>query len=255
MRRFSAFFRNQRFAVFKSVFTRFIIAFTLIFVISFSFLIVLIRNLVQDYSIEFNMSRVEDAETAVNAAKNMIDGLYSEFYADTDKDDQRPEANINSFFNSERVNLENSLSGFSIYRELIILVTNSDGRINLTFDAEHKYGAIESSSVPKNVITTILADGKYSGTNDLGGLLNDEHDIIALRLATDPAGSVFVCLPHEDLGAVYQDIVKTTVIMGVLVMAAGVIVIILLSEQIRSPLRSMDTCESYCLRPFHNYCI
>lgn len=226
--------------MFKSVFTRFIIAFTLIFVISFSFLIVLIRNLVRDYSAEITMSRVEDAQTAVNAAKNMIDGLYSEFYADTDKDEQRPEANIDSFFISERVNLENSLSGFSIYRDLVILVTNGNGRINLTFDAEHNYGTIESRVIPNHIIVTILSDGKYVGTGNLNGLLENEYDIMALRLATDPAGSVFVCVPHEDLGAVYQDIVKTTVIMGVLVMAAGVIVIIFLSDQIRSPLRSME---------------
>ena len=60
--------------MFKSVFSRFIIAFTLIFVISFSFLIVIIRVLVKDYSAQVTSSRFESAETAVNSAKNMIDG-------------------------------------------------------------------------------------------------------------------------------------------------------------------------------------
>jgi len=226
--------------VFKSVFSRFIIAFILIFVISFSFLIVIIRILVEDYSAEITSSRVENAETAVNAAKNMVDGLYSEFYADIDLGEEQPDITFYAFINSEKANLDNALSGFSIYRELVVLITDGDGRVDLTFDKTEMYKNIVSEYVPKSIIDSVLKDGRFSGMGNLNGLLNTDYDVIALRLATDPAGAVFVCLPHEDLGAVYQDILKTIMIVGFLVMTAGVIVIIFLSEQIRSPLRIME---------------
>ncbi|MBE6673210.1 MAG: HAMP domain-containing histidine kinase [Ruminococcaceae bacterium] len=226
--------------MFKSVFSRFIIAFTLIFVISFSFLIVIIRVLVKDYSAQVTTSRFENAEIAVNSAKNMIDGLYSEYYADMDTDDPNNEINFETYLNSERGKLENALSGYAIYSDLVILVTDHKGIIHLTSDAQGKYKDIQFKRIPVRSRNEILLEGRYSEMGDLGGLLDAEYDTIALRLATDPAGTVFVCIPHDDLGTVYQDIVKTTVIVGFLVMAAGVIVIIFLSEQIRSPLRSME---------------
>ena len=226
--------------MFKSVFGRFIIAFTLIFVISFSFLIVIIRVLVKDYSTQVTTSRIESAETAVNSAKNMIDGLYSEYYADVVKDDPHADIDFNTYLENERGKLENALSGYSIYSDLVILITDHKGNISLTSDAEGKYESIQLKRIPIRTKNILLSEGKYTEMGNLGGLLDDEYDMIALRLATDPAGAVFVCMPHEDLSNVYQDIVKTTVIVGFLVMAAGVIVIIFLSEQIRSPLRSME---------------
>ena len=107
--------------MFKSVFTRFIIAFTLIYVISFSFLIVVIRSLVADYSAEITLTRVEDAEKAVNSAKNMIDGLYSEYYASKDSEESE-EINFRSYLYSQKASLYNSLAGFAAYRDLVMLV-------------------------------------------------------------------------------------------------------------------------------------
>lgn len=226
--------------MFKSVFGRFIIAFTLIFVISFSFLIVIIRVLVKDYSAQVTTSRFESAETTVNSAKNMIDGLYSEYFSDKVAQDDGSVVDFGTYLDSERGKLENALSGYSIYSDIVILITDEEGVIHLASDARGKYKAIQFKAIPAQSQSKILNEGKFSEMGDLGGLLAGEYDTIALRLATDPCGAVFVCLPHEDLSTVYEDIVKTTVIVGFLIMAAGVIIIIFLSEQIRSPIRSME---------------
>lgn len=223
--------------MFKSVFTRFIIAFTLIYVISFSFLIVVIRSLVADYSAEITLTRVEDAEKAVNSAKNMIDGLYSEYYASYEGED---EVNFRSYLYSQKTSLYNSLAGFAAYRDLVMLVTDNNGHIVLTYDATGEYSRLEMRYIPQPMIISLLSEGKFTGVGNLNGLLGVDYNITALRLATDPAGAVLVCLPYEDLGQVYQDIVKTTMVVGFLVLTAGVIVILFLSEQIRSPLRSME---------------
>ena len=226
--------------MFKSVFTRFIIAFTLIFVISFSFLVLIIRVLVADYSAQISSYRAESAETAVHSAKNMIDGLYSEFYEDNEAIEGSPEANLNSYLESEKVNLEKSFSGFSSYYEILILITDNRGSIRMTYGQGEVFDKLGTAHVSLDTIETILFQGRYTATGDLNGLLSGEYNIIALRLATDPAGAVFVCMPYEDQSAVYQDVLRTILIVGFLVMIAGVIIIVFLSEQIRSPIRSME---------------
>ncbi len=226
--------------MFKSIFTRFVIAFALIFVISFSFFVLITRVLVADYSSQITSYRKESAETAVHSAKNMIDGLYSEFYDDMEELQDLPEANFNSYLSSEKENLANSLSGYSSYDDILILVTDAEGGIRLAYDTDSQYKRLENLHLPQAMIVAVQDKGRYTVTDDLGGLLQKEYNIIALRLATEPAGAVVVCMPYEDLGVVYEDILKTILVVGFLVMIAGVIIIVFLSEQIRSPIRSME---------------
>lgn len=253
--------------MFKSVFSRFIIAFTLIFVISFSFLIVIIRVLVKDYSEQITAERIESAEEVASSAKGMIEDLFGDYLNHSDLGQNIPgldsvldsDSNVvpnpnekisfKTYLESEKEksNLVNAFKGgYSLYNDLIILVTDYEGKIHIISgpheNANETELPLDLGDEMRGVMDSVHSNKGtyYSITGNLDDFFDAEHDIVAVRLATEPAGAVFVCSPHEDFENVYQEIVTTTVVVGLLVMAAGVIVIIFLSQQIRAPLRNME---------------
>ena len=166
--------------MFKSVFTKYLTAFTFIILVSFTILAAIICTMVYDYA---NDTRAEIVRHTANAAK---------LYFDVEYGDSEYEGFDDMLSKTRRQSTSSITMLAESSGDLIIFITDENGKILLS---DKSTGADTFvSGIPADVMNEVALGNGFDRTDTLGGALTSNHLIYALPLLDrdgSMAGAVF----------------------------------------------------------------
>lgn len=216
--------------MFKSVFTKYMITFMLIIVVSFSILAAITSTMVYNYSLQ---SQEETISHTTSAAKMYLEIEYSmSAYSDF---------NQYSYFNREQAaNYLNVLSSFS--GDFCILVCDLGGNILIASGNE----SVKSSTVPGEIIAAAVG-GEKRMSGDFGGLFESQHITFGMPIESknstgeaQAVAVVFVSVSTGELDVLVENMIKTIILTTLWVLLASLIAIYFISDRITTPLKDMS---------------
>ncbi|MBO5274943.1 MAG: HAMP domain-containing protein [Clostridia bacterium] len=215
--------------MFKSLFTKYITAFMLIIVVSFTVLAAIISTMVTNYSMQSQKTMVGHiSETGTYL-------LTEDYFYSGDE-------NFEEYMQSYGRTVKKSLTMLSRYTEDVVLfVTDTYGNVLATDeDAPANY---IMRSIPAEVMKTINAGNNYEGTGTLDGAFEDDHLIFA-RPVSDADGNIlgalFTCSSSQGLSIFVETMVKTIIMASLWVLLAALIAVYFISEKIIAPIKVMS---------------
>ena len=218
--------------MFKSVFTKYITAFMLIIIISFTILASIISSMVTSYSNENTQDLLN--RTAKNV-KRYIEYEYS--VSGYDSFDQYI-AN-----NGSRVGYDiTTLAMFTT--DCIIMITDRQGNLAVSNGNVANLSEItEMDAIPQTVLDALSDQPSMKWSDTLGGFFRESHQTYALRIAAGEnefAGAVFVCASIESLNELISIMAKTIIMASLWVVLEVLIAVYFISEKIIGPLKDMS---------------
>lgn len=212
----------------KSVFARYMLAFTLIILLSFLILALIITSLVQSHSADLSSHELERVSTS---AKLFLESDYNGSQATTFTEyiDNNPD--------TIRAHLSSISEGTP---ELFLLVTNRNGLILITDDDAIKdYNNLQIS---QSHIDASLSDEPLQVDTDLNGLLSENHYVYLLPLQEEDTvfGYLLACIPSTSTSALVQTMTKMIILACMWVMCAAIIASYFISERIVRPIRNLS---------------
>lgn len=212
----------------KSVFSRYMLAFTLIILLSFLILTVIITTLVQSHSADLSSHELERVSTS---AKQFLETAYSGSKA----------ASFTEYIDGNPDATRERLSAISEGTpELFVLVLNPN-RFVLIGD-EGASEALIDLQIPQSHIDASLNDQPLQTDTDLNGLLSEKHYSYLLPLQEEDAviGYVVTCIPSTSTSALVQTMTKMIILACMWVMCAAIIASYFISERIVRPIRNLS---------------
>lgn len=215
--------------MFKSLFTKYITAFMLIIMISFTVLTGIISTMVTNYSAESQKTIV--GHIAETGTYILIDDY---FYSEDDS--------FEEYMQSYGRTVRKSLTMLSRYTDDVVLfVTDTYGNVLATDeDAPVNY---VMRSIPAEVMKIMNSGNNYEATGTLDGALDGEHLIYA-RPVVDAEGNVmgalFTCSSSQGVSRFVEVIVKTIIMASLWVLLAALIAVYFISEKIIAPIKVMS---------------
>ncbi|MBQ8577607.1 MAG: HAMP domain-containing histidine kinase [Clostridia bacterium] len=212
----------------KSVFSKYLVTFLVIIVISFFVLSGVVCSMVSGYS----ASAKEEA--VVSGAGYVTDFLaenYNESYS-------------GSF--SQYVYLHRDMLGGALElassddAEHLVLVTDEEGIILLSGTGDAKY---VSTALDREALLSMAEDPAAITLTDLSGLLDAKYMVCVSPIAGstgDTVGYVLYCSSSSGISGLVETMLKTILISCMWVMTAAMIAVYLISEKISSPLKEMS---------------
>lgn len=212
----------------KSVFVRYMLAFTLIILLSFLILALIITSLVQSHSADLSSHELERVSTS---AKLFLESAYGGSQA----------ASFTEFIDRNPDTTREQLSSISEGTpELFVLVTNRNGVI-LTGD-DGASGEYNNLQIPQSYIDASLTDEALQIDTDLDGLLSENHYVYLLPLQDEEVvlGYALACIPSTSTTTLVQTMTKMIVLACMWVMCAAIIASYFISERIVRPIRNLS---------------
>ncbi len=230
--------------MFKSVFTKYITAFLVIILVSFSVLILIVSAIVTNFSITAKHNIME--QTARNIIININNMLQF-----TDGFD----ALINE--HSERI--AHDLNIQALNSQSTILITDRYGKILFASTQrpdekdDHVLG-----DVPPDIIRDVASGLDTYSYSTLGGVFDNRHmNYITFITANSDYESavdssndvieldnvecvIFICTSSMQISGLVENVTRTTVILALWIFLVALIAIYLISEKITEPLKSMS---------------
>ena len=213
----------------KSVFSKYLLTFILIIVISFLVLAGLFCSLVTSYSADSKRAAVEDGADAV---ASFLEDSYRGSYS----------GSFSQYVYLNRDVLRGSLELLSVNEEqLLVLVSDEVGAVLLTDDGNERF---LSSVVPEDFFSAVLSagDAPLTQLTDLGML--DTGYLVSARTLQDDGGDVlgcvFVCSSSGSITGLVETMLKIMLVSCMWIMIAAMIAVYFISEKISSPLREMS---------------
>lgn len=212
----------------KSVFARYMLAFTLIILLSFLVLALIITSLVQSHSADLSSHELERVSTS---AKLYLESAY----------DGSNAASFTEYIDGDAETIRAQLSSISEGTpELFILVTNRNGIIlNGDQGASVEYN---NMMIPLSHIDASLAGEPLQIDTDLDGLLSENHYVYLVTLELDEQiiGYVLTCIPSTSTTTLVQTMTKMIILACMWVMCAAIIASYFISERIVRPIRKLS---------------
>lgn len=229
--------------MFKSVFTKYITAFGVILLVSFSVLILIVSAIVTNFSITTKHDLMEQtARNIIININNMLqftDGFETlvEDYSD------RVSRDLN-------IQAQNSNS--------IILITDKTGKILfMSTQGRDNRNDLVLSDVPQSIITDVAAGLDTYSYSTLGGVFANRHmnyitfvtenddyksslDDTAVIEYNDIECVIFICTSSMQVSGLVENVTRTTVVLALWIFLVALIAIYLISEKITEPLKSMS---------------
>ncbi len=213
--------------MFKSIFTKFITAFTLIILISFLMLALIISSMMVNY---YTDTSADQLRNAADSARAMLERRLSDSEADT----------LNSYVTAHSGEVEAFFSAFSRYtNEIAFFVTDAEGNILASVGLPDS--AFQSDRVPKSSLSAEEGDSFY-GSSDLGGALSTRRNVCgtALSVGGKVLGTVYACTASQSADVLMRTTVKAIIMTCLWVLLAALIAVYFLSDRIISPLKDMS---------------
>ncbi len=215
--------------MFKSLFTKYITAFMLIIIVSFTILAAIISTMVTNYSMQSQKTMVGHiSETGTYL-------LTEDYFYSGDE-------NFEEYMTSYNRTVKKSLTMLARYTDDVVLfVTDTYGNV-LATDEDTPVNYI-MRSIPAEVMKTINAGNNYEGTGRLEGAFADDHLIYArpvLDADGEIIGALFTCSSSQGLTQFVEVMVKTIIMASLWVLLAALIAVYFISEKIIAPIKVMS---------------
>jgi Signal transduction histidine kinase len=225
--------------MFKSVFTKYVTAFMVIIVISFSILAGIISAQTVQYSVTTKQA------TVINTANFLKLKLESEITASlTNSDDAADDFSLNAYINSgdNKHNIERDLTTLARYtEELVIMVTDAEGNLMITAEGIDP-NIFLTNSVDSKIIDQIKDQQSYKAETTLGGMFSASYLVYEIPVMAEArvVGRIFVCSASSSTTAFVEVMIKMIIMGSLWVMLAALIAVYFISEQIIGPLKDMS---------------
>lgn len=215
--------------MFKSVFTKYIAAFTLIISVSFLILTGILCAMVGGWSEDVKADLVERSATVISdtAGEMFITSGSSDF-------------NRFAYFNKDQ--LTNLLSAMSEYSEDVhIFILDTTGNI-LVHDESIADGYI-GAAIPPAVMTAVSENGPQRIYGTLDGVFAENH-LTHVYPITDSKGAIvggaLACSASQTVATLIETMAKTIILSCLWVMLAALVAVYFISEKIIEPLKQMS---------------
>ncbi|MDD4773696.1 MAG: HAMP domain-containing sensor histidine kinase [Eubacteriales bacterium] len=214
--------------MFKSVFAKYITAFMLIIVISFTILAAIIGSLISDYSNRTTQDTLY--RTATNVKKYIENG-----YAISDAVD------FVDFINSDEQSIMQDISTLAMYNtDSVIFITDRRGEILIS--NELTTGMEVTGTVSEAIFNELVLEGTLKRSDTLSGLFETKYITYAIPVyiyGGELAGSVFVCASAESINDLVEITIKALVMASLWVLLAALIAVYFITDKIIGPLKEM----------------
>ena len=216
--------------MFKSLFAKYITAFMLIILISFSLIIGVISAIITQYS---EQAKLDIMETA---ASSSVSFLQNKMVLDHTAD-------LRELLEKERADVGNLLSVASAGSEdLTILLVDRDGSVLLAV-GEDSGDVVLDSHVPPALFAE-LSDGKLlSESQAIEGVFSETHAVYAHAVKDgqgELCGTVFVCADSMLMADLLNTIVRAIVVAIIWVFLATLVAVYLISDRVIAPLKAIS---------------
>ena len=229
--------------MFKSVFRKYFIAFMLIVLISFSFIILSISMIVGEYS---RNEKNNIVETAAKSSVTYLEGQLS-------KDDVKGLAHLISV---RKDDLTQTLQIVATHaNDLEIIIADNDGGVLMTV-GNQEAAELHVSTLPPSLIAEATGNGGGLITQNVDrfGLFETHQTIYASPiLSADGSveGAVLVCASPDNMPDLIAMISQTIVHSILWILIAVLIAVYFVTERILSPLRAIsDAAKSFAKGKF-----
>ena len=218
--------------MYRSVFAKYITAFMLIIIVSFTILAAIISTTILNNSTE---STQKNADRASENVKKYIENNYS----DTDPEDFV--VNITDVSN----NIQRNISTLPMFAtelfasDSLIFITDRHG--NILFTSKQTDDTLLANIVPNGVFNELVMQKILQSSGTLGDLFENEYITSAktIYIRDELVGSVFVCSSAENLNKLVELMVKTIIMASLWVLLAALIAVYFITEKIIGPLKDM----------------
>ncbi len=212
----------------KSVFIRFIAAFSVIILISFLMLTSIVSVSIDDYSKDL---KKKDLTLVSEIASRMIEIECREASL----------ADLSSFTADQTTMLRHLFSTLAPHSEdTAFLVTNSSGKILYKSEQDHYFAGMDT--MPVHFIQNAAAEGSYAEETHLSRKLPHPFLINAtpIRVQSETIGAVFACSANADADALMQVLNQSIMLTNLWIMLAVMIAVYFITERMLNPLRQMS---------------
>lgn len=214
--------------MYKSVFAKYITAFMLIIVISFTILAAIISSLISDYSNKTTQDILY--RTATNVKKYIETG-----YVISGADE------FIEFINLDKKSIMQDISTLALYNtDSVIFLTDKDGKILLS--NEITTGVDISGTISSTIFDELVLSGVLKRTDTLSDLFETKYITYAIPVYIDGeelAGSVFVCTSAASINELVEITIKALIMASLWVLLAALIAVYFITEKIIGPLKDM----------------
>lgn len=210
--------------MYKSVFAKYITAFMLIIIVSFTILAAIISSMIQSYS---NDSTQETLSRSARNVKQYIEQGYSSSGYESYKD----------YITESKMGILRDISTLAMFNnDAVIFLTDDDGSVLLS-SADLIHDTVDSAIIEK-----LVYDSKLTSVDTLGNMFPNDYSYYALPVYDDDslAGTVFVCASAASLNELVEVMIKTIIMASLWVMLAALIAVYFITEKIIGPLKEMS---------------
>lgn len=216
--------------MFKSLFAKYITAFVLIILISFSLIIGVITAIVTKYS---EQAKLDVMETA---ARSAVTFLENKMIAE-DTDDllvlvEKEMADVGSMLAIASENAD----------DLTVLLVNADRRV-LIAAGQDSTEVMRGATIPQSLWDKVAQGDLLSDMQPIEGVLEEKHAMYTRPIfdaAGNLRGTVFICADSMLMADLLQAIVRGIIIAIVWVFLATLVAAYLISDRVVAPLKSIS---------------
>ena len=238
--------------MFKSVFTKYVTAFMVIIVISFSILAGIISAQTVKYSVD---TKRDTLYNTANYIKIKLEDEISAILAASGDENAADDFSFIEYINTtdNRRNISRDISTLARYtKNMIIMVTDAEGGLLVTDDYTDP-GTFLTHKVDAQVMGNIGGAQSYQAETTLGGMFAESYLVyeVPVMAGTRVVGRVFVCSASAATNYFVELMIKMIIMGSLWVMLAALIAVYFISEKIIGPLKDMShAAKSFALGKF-----
>ena len=213
----------------KGLFSKYIMAFLLITLLSFVILAVMFSSMIGSYASD---SKNQTLQNCANSVKAYLDEAYARVEA----------VDLNNFIfgNDQSVNGALNLLADN-YESIRIMVLDTDGQVLCTTDNFDEN--VKGYTIPVSELSALGATQGNVVKTDFNGMFDREYKsvIVPLNDASDEVvGCIAVSSDSSNGSELMRNMIKTMIIFALWILAAALIVLYFIAGRITEPLREMS---------------
>lgn len=230
--------------MFKSVFSKYMAGFILIFVCSFMCFAALVFGYVTEYA---RVDAIGSVQSATHSAKIMLDDMWQDYFKDKANDPYYA-----SFINEESANINAALDGIAKFTSVGIFVVDGSGKV-LAATEESESG----KSAPEGYFTDLFKKPEYAGgytSNEkmtLGDLITEKSYLSAVTLSGPEEYYVLSYNLIDSESVLIGELVRSISVSMIVVFLLGVAASYIISYHMITPLKDMSrAAKSFAMGDF-----
>ena len=212
--------------MFKSIFAKYVSAFTAIVLCSFLIIILIISAIVGNYSERAKTDIMDNAaHTTASDIEESLDGKGLSYLLEARGRE------VSAILSMVCANSD----------DVTVLVSDSDGRI-LIAEGRDKDDIDMDETIPSELMTEINRDKEISNESQIYDVFSSPRYIYAVPIHEDGqvCGTVFVCASSVMLSDLLEFIIKAIILSSIWVLLATLVAVYIVTERVTSPLKEIS---------------